>query len=63
MVLLIMGYKVQYIPVWFPGATFRRIGIEGTRLGNKVRFEGFNFVERDLVCFGIPIFSTHPDLS
>jgi hypothetical protein len=44
-----MRYIVQYIPAWFPGATFRRIGIEGTHLGKKVRFDGLNFVEQDMV--------------
>ncbi|PVF96178.1 cytochrome P450 [Serendipita vermifera] len=39
---------LQYIPTWFPGAAFRRISIEGIRLGKEVRFEGFNHVERDL---------------
>jgi hypothetical protein len=45
----LMDYLVQYIPAWFPGAAFRRIGIEGTYLGKKVRFDGFNFVEKDMV--------------
>jgi hypothetical protein len=53
-----MRYIVQYIPAWFPGAAFRRIGIEGTQLGKKVRFDGLNFVEQDMV--GIFILSpTH----
>ncbi|PVF96179.1 cytochrome P450 [Serendipita vermifera] len=39
---------VQYIPAWLPGVTFRRIAIEGARLGKKVRFNVFNFVEKDL---------------
>ncbi|PVF96180.1 cytochrome P450 [Serendipita vermifera] len=41
-------HLVQYIPAWFPGAAFRRMSPEGTRLGKKVRFEGFNHVEKDL---------------
>lgn len=39
---------LQYIPSWFPGATFRRIGNEGKKIGAKVRFWGFSLVEQDV---------------
>jgi hypothetical protein len=44
-----MNAIVQYIPAWFPGATFRRIGLEATRLTSKVRFWAFELVENDVV--------------
>ncbi|PVF96176.1 cytochrome P450 [Serendipita vermifera] len=40
---------LQFIPAWFPGATFRRVGQEATRVCSKVRFLGFELVERDFV--------------
>lgn len=48
-------YSVRYIPSWFPGATFRRIGEEGTAYSRKVRFMPFKLVEKAVVC-------THPQL-
>jgi hypothetical protein len=43
------NFLVQYIPSWFPGATFRRVGNEGKKLGQKVRFWAFSLVEKDVV--------------
>jgi hypothetical protein len=53
---------VQYVPAWFPGATFRRIGLQGARRAKKVRFDGFNYVKKDMVCVDIPEFSTHSEM-
>ncbi|PVF96174.1 cytochrome P450 [Serendipita vermifera] len=39
---------LQYVPSWFPGATFRRIGLESTRLSSKVRFWIFELIEKDV---------------
>jgi hypothetical protein len=48
--LMRVSWAVQYIPAWFPGATFRRVGIQGAYLAKKVRFDGFNYVEENMVC-------------
>jgi hypothetical protein len=47
--LLLIDTIVQYIPAWFPGATFRRVGLETERLMKRIRFEPFKKVESDLV--------------
>ncbi|PVF96183.1 cytochrome P450 [Serendipita vermifera] len=39
---------LRFIPAWFPGAKFRRIGLEGERLMKKIRYDAFNLVEADL---------------
>lgn len=40
---------MRYVPTWFPGAEFRRIGAHGTNMGKKIRFEPFEFVENRVV--------------
>ena len=41
--------QLKHIPVWFPGAKFRRIGQEGTILGKKVRYWAFGMAEKAVV--------------
>ena len=35
--------KVRFVPSWFPGAQFKRIGIRTTWLQDKIRQEPFNY--------------------
>jgi hypothetical protein len=40
---------VKYIPSWFPGAKFRRIGEAGTELARQIRFYAYDLVKRTIV--------------
>jgi len=35
---------VRFIPSWFPGAEFRRVGIRATSLQDRIRQEPFDYV-------------------
>ncbi|KAG8753458.1 hypothetical protein FRC14_006019 [Serendipita sp. 396] len=37
---------LRFIPSWFPGATFRRVGARGTALSNYVRYKPFEAVQK-----------------
>ena len=39
----------RHIPAWFPGAGFRRLGLEATRLGKINRYWAFGMVEDAVV--------------
>jgi hypothetical protein len=59
---LMSTWAVQYIPAWLPGATFRRLGIQGAYLAKKVRFDGFNHVKENMVCAHICGCSIRPNI-
>lgn len=40
---------VKHIPLWFPGATFRRVGEEGKHLGMQVRMLAYDLITKDIV--------------
>ncbi|KAG8795578.1 hypothetical protein FRC16_010038 [Serendipita sp. 398] len=37
---------LRFIPSWFPGATFKRVGARGTALSNYVRYKPFEAVQK-----------------
>jgi hypothetical protein len=43
------AFVVRYIPAWFPGAKFRRIGEAGTELAKQVRFYAYDLVKKTIV--------------
>ncbi|PVF96182.1 cytochrome P450 [Serendipita vermifera] len=40
--------SLQYLPTWFPGTTFHRVGQEGTRLAKRLRYIGWDLVQQDI---------------
>ncbi|KIM24701.1 hypothetical protein M408DRAFT_331670 [Serendipita vermifera MAFF 305830] len=39
---------LQYVPTWFPGAEFRRIGARSTGMGKRLRFEPLAYIDNAL---------------
>lgn len=44
-----MNHSVRHVPIWFPGAYFRRLGKEVYDITERIRTFAFGLVEQDVV--------------